>query len=155
MGRFVDLLAEIATEADEGLDGLTLSPEAWDRFRADWKDEDIEDALTLVRENLIHIELTEAADSLSARLVEVLGRFGSVAAYKEAAGGKARISLDAISQLARRVDRLEELLEPFREGAPPDRRGFDALQSHLANLGIETEMQAPEEPEASAEDEEE
>jgi hypothetical protein len=155
MGRFVDLLAEIATEADEGLDGLTLSPDAWDRFRADWKDEDIEDALTLVRENLIHIELTDAADSLSARLVEVLGRFGSLAAYREAERGNARISLDVISQLARRVDRLEELLEAFRDGAPPDRRGFDALQSHLANLGIETEMQDPEQPEVSGEDEEE
>jgi hypothetical protein len=153
MGRIVDLLAEIATEADEGIDGLTLSPDAWDRFRADWKDEDIEDALTLVRENLIHIELTEAADSLSARLVEELGRFGSVAAYREAERGNARISLEVISQLARRVERLEELLDAFRDGAPPDRRGFDALQSHLANLGIETEMQDPEDP--SEEDEEE
>lgn len=157
MGRIVDLLAEVATGADEGVDGLTLSPDAWDRFRADWKDEDIEDALTLVRENLIHIELTDAADSLSARLVEVLGRFGSVAAYREAERGNARISLDVISQLARRVDRLEELLEVFRDGAPPDRRGFDALQSHLANLGIESEMQDPDPPGApeDAEDEEE
>jgi hypothetical protein len=38
------------------------------------------------------------------------------------------------------VERLEEVLEVFREGQPPDRRGFDALQSHLANLGIESEM---------------
>jgi hypothetical protein len=155
MGRIVDLLAEIATEADEGVDGLTLSPDAWDRFRADWKDEDIEDALTLVRENLIHIELTDAADSLSSRMVEELGCFGSVAAYREAERGNARISLDVISQLARRVERLEELLGAFRDGAPPDRRGFDALQSHLANLGIEGEMQHPKEPEASEEDEEE
>jgi hypothetical protein len=140
MGRIVDLLTEIASEAEEGSEGLTLSPESWDRFRADWSEEDIEDALILVRENLLQSELTDAADSLSARMVEVLGEFGGV---KAAAAGKARISLDVIGQLARRVDRLEEVLEVFREGAPPDRRGFDALQSHLANLGIEPEMLPP------------
>jgi len=136
VGRIVDLLAEIASEAEEGSEGLTLSPDAWDRFRADWRDEDVEDALVLVRENLLQSELTDAADSLSARLVEVLGEFGGVAAYQAAAAGKARIPLDVIGQLVRRVDRLEEVLEVFRDGAPPDRRGFDALQSHLANLGI-------------------
>jgi hypothetical protein len=143
MGRIVDLLTEIAAEAEEGVEGLTLSPDAWDRFRADWSEEDIEDALRLVRENLLQVELTDAADSLSARMVEVLGEFGGVAAYKAAAAGNARISLDVISQVVRRVDRLEEVLEVFREGAPPDRRGFDALQSHLANLGIEPEMIPP------------
>jgi len=140
MGRIVDLLGEIAAEAAEGAEGLNLSPDGWDRFRADWSDEDIEDALNLVRENLLQGELLEAADSLSARLVEVLGAFGSVAAYKEAQAGNARISLDVIGHLARRVERLEDVLEVFRDGAPPDRRGFDALQSHLANLGIEPEM---------------
>jgi hypothetical protein len=143
MGRIVDLLTEIAAEAEEGVEGLTLSPDAWDRFRADWSEEDIEDALRLVRENLLQVELTDAADSLSARMVEVLGEFGGVATYKAAAAGNARISLDVISQVVRRVDRLEEVLEVFREGAPPDRRGFDALQSHLANLGIEPEMTPP------------
>lgn len=139
MGRIVDLLAEIASEAEEGSEGLTLSPDAWDLFRADWRDEDIEDALVLVRENLLQSELTDAADSLSARMLEVLGAFGGVAAYKAAAAGNACIPLDVISQLARRVERLEEVLEVFRDGAPPDRRGFDALQSHLANLRIAPE----------------
>jgi hypothetical protein len=143
MGRIVDLLTEIAAEAEEGAEGLTLSPDAWERFRADWRDEDIEDALHLVRENLLQGELTDAADSLSARMVEVLGEFGGVAAFKAAEAGSARISLDVIGHLARRVDRLEEALEAFREGKPPDRRGFDALQSHLANRGIESEMRAP------------
>ena len=140
MGRIVDLLGEIAAEADEGAEGLTLSPDGWDRFREEWSDEEIEDALNLVRENLLQGELLDAADSLSARLVEVLGSFGSLAAYQEAQAGQAKISLDAIGSLARRVERLEEVLEVFREGQPPDRRGFDALQSHLANLGIESEM---------------
>jgi hypothetical protein len=49
------------------------------------------------------------------------------------------------------VDRLEDVLEVFREGAPPDRRGFDALQSHLANLGIESAMK-PEPPEDEEEE---
>jgi hypothetical protein len=122
MGRILDLLGEIA---------------AWDRFRTDWKDEEIEDALGIVRENLLLAELSEAADSLSFRVVEILGEYGSVAGWKRAVAGEARLSLDAIGQLARRVDRLEEVLEGFRDGAPPDRRGLDALQSHLANRGVE------------------
>jgi hypothetical protein len=140
MGRIVNLLGEIAAEADEGPDGLSLSPDSWDRFRAEWSDEDIDDALTLVRENLMQVELTDAADSLSARMVEVLGALGGAAAFAEAEAGAARFGLDVIGALARRVDRLEEVLEAFREGAPPDRTGFDALQQRLADRGIEPEM---------------
>src|SRR6185295_13980220 len=108
MGRIVDLLGEIAAEADEGAEGLTLSPDGWDRFREEWSDEDIEDALNLVRENLLQGELMDAADSLSSRLVEVLGAFGSLSAYQQAQAGQAKISLDVIGSLARRVERLEE-----------------------------------------------
>ena len=36
--------------------------------------------------------------------------------------------------------RLEEVLEVFREGKPPDRTGFDAFQLRLADVGIEEEM---------------
>jgi hypothetical protein len=32
-------------------------------------------------------------------------------------------------------------LESYREGAPPDRRGFDALQRRLMDSGIENEME--------------
>ena len=142
MGRIVDFLAEIAAEAEEGGEGLTLSPDGWERFRADWRDEDIEDALHLVHENLLQSELTDAADSLSARMVEVLGQFGSVAGWQQAEKGDARLSLEVIGHLVRRVDRLEEVLQVFRDSSPPDRRGFDALQSHLANRGIETEMES-------------
>ena len=53
-----------------------LPVEAWDRLREDWSDEDIEDALGLVRDSLLQGELVEAADSLSARLVELLGTWG-------------------------------------------------------------------------------
>jgi hypothetical protein len=140
MGRIVDLCGEVAAAADEGPEGLVLGAEAWDRLREDWDDEDIEDALGFVRDSLLQGELTEAADSLSARLVETLGVFGGAAAFEEAAAGKGRIDLETIAHLVRRVARLEEILETYREGTPPDRRGFDALQRRLADHGIEAEM---------------
>jgi hypothetical protein len=140
MGRIADLCSEIAENAEEGPEGLTLSPDLWDRLRDDWEDEDIEDALNVVRETFLNGALVESADSLSARLLEVLGAFGGEAAFKQAEQGKARIPMEAIGQLARRVAHLEEILEAYREGSPPDRRGFDALQRRLALLGIERDM---------------
>ena len=44
MGRIVELCGEVAAEAEEGPDGLILHPEAWERLRGEWQDEDIEDA---------------------------------------------------------------------------------------------------------------
>jgi hypothetical protein len=160
MGRIVDLFGEVAAEAEEGAEGLILSPDAWDRLRADWRDEDIEDALQLVQESLLQGELVDSADSLSARLVEVLGAFGDAAAFQEAQAGRGVLSLDLIGHLARRVNRLEEILGVFRDGAPPDRRNFDQLQRRLMDVGIEKEMEADEEDDAparrsSADDEEE
>jgi hypothetical protein len=143
MGRIADLFGEVAAAADEGEEGLVLPPEDWDRLRGEWSDDDIEDALVLVRENLLQGELVDAADSLSARLVELLGDFGDAGRFARCVEGGARLDLDVIAQLTRRVDRLEEVLEIFRESAPPDRRGFDALQRRLANRGIEQEMAAP------------
>ena len=81
MGRIVDLCGEIAAAADEGPEGLVLPPEAWERLRAEWEDEDIEDAMAFVRDSLLQSELVEAADSLNARLVEVLGAFGEAKAW--------------------------------------------------------------------------
>ena len=141
MGRISELLSEIAESAEEGGEGLVLSPDAWDRLRDEWTDEEIEDALRVVQESLLQGALLESADSLSARLLEILGSFGEAAAFKRAEAGQATLSLEAIGQLARRVARLEEILEAYREGSPPDRRGFDALQRRLAVVGIESEMQ--------------
>lgn len=152
MGRIVELCGEVAAAADEGPDGLVLPAEAWDRLRGDWEDEDIEDAMGLVRDRLLQGELLEAADSLSARLVEVLGAFGEAAAFAGAAAGQARLELETIAHLVRRVDRLEEVLETYREGTPPDRRGFDALQRRLADHGIEHEMRGEPPPDAGDED---
>ena len=142
MGRIVDLCGEIAASAEEGPEGLILPPDVWERLRADWDDEDIEDALGLVRDSLLQAELVESADSLSARLVEVLGRFGEAGAFQKATANDAALTYEAVGQLTRRVARLEEVLESYREGASPDRRGFDALQRRLADYGIEEEMEA-------------
>jgi hypothetical protein len=142
MGRIVDLCGEIAAAAEEGPDGLILPPDVWERLRADWDDEDIEDALGLVHDSLLQAELVESADSLSARLIEVLGRFGETSEFQKATADNGALSFEAIGQLARRASRLEEILEAYREGAPPDRRGFDALQRRLADHGIEDEMEA-------------
>jgi len=140
MGRIVDLCGEVAAAAEEGPEGLVLPPEAWDRLRAEWKDEDIEDAMGFVHDSLFQTDLVDAAESLSARLVELLGAFGEARAFEDAVAGHAGIGVDAIRQLARRVERLEEILEHYREGRGPDRVGFDALQRWLLDQGIEGEM---------------
>jgi hypothetical protein len=145
MGRIVDLCGEIAAAADEGPEGLVLSVDAWDRLRDDWSDEDIEDALGLVRDSLLQTELVEAADSLSARLVELLGTWADARAWAAAVEGHASIPLDVIGQLARRVDRVEEVLETFRDDKGPDRRGFDELRRRLIDHGIEEQMKGDEE----------
>ena len=150
MGRIADLCGEVAAAADEGPDGLVLPVEAWDRLRADWSDEDIEDALAFVRDSLLQGELVEAADSLSARLLDVLGGFGEAPAFALALAGAATIDLDSLSHVARRVARLEEILEVFREGKPPDRTGFDAFQARLADVGIEEEMGRDDEPDGES-----
>ena len=144
MGRIAELCSEIVEMAEEGGEGLTLSPDAWDRLREEWTDEEIEDALGLVHDSQLLGDLVESADSLSARLLDLLGSFGEAAAFRGAEAGEARLSLETIGQLARRVARLEEVLEAYREGSPPDRRGFDALQRRLADVGIESEMQPDE-----------
>jgi hypothetical protein len=152
MGRMVDLCGEVAAAADEGPDGLALSAEAWDRLRADYSDEDIEDALAFVKDSLMQSELVEAADSLSARLVEVLGSWGDAKAWAAAVEGHASVPLDVIGQLARRVDRVEEILEAYREDKGPDRKGFDELRRRLMDHGIETEMESGRAEDAAAED---
>ena len=141
MGRIVELCGEVAAEAEEGPEGLVLHPEAWERLRADWQDEDIEDALALVQDSLMQTELVESADSLSARLLEVLGAFGETSAFRQAEAGQGVLSVDVIGQIARRVARLEEILETYRDGTLPDRKGFDALRQRLADHGIEEEME--------------
>jgi len=140
MGRIADLCGEIAAAADEGPEGLVLPPDVWDRLRGDWSDADIEDGLGFVRDSLLQTELVEASDSLSSRLVELLGTWGEPKAWAAAVEGHASLSIDVIRQLAHRIDRLEEVLELFRDQKGPDRRGFDTLQRRLMDQGIEEDM---------------
>ncbi len=140
MGRFADLCGDIASEADEGPDGLSLPPESLARLReAGWADEDIADALEFVQLTFLQNELIEAADSLSARLVEMLGAFAEDEAFKGAVAGRARLPIDTIHQLVRRVVHLEQVIGPLREGSPVDRTGLDRLQQRLVDRGLETE----------------
>jgi hypothetical protein len=154
MGRIAELCSEIVEMAEEGVEGLVLSPDAWDRLRDDWTDEEIEDALGLVHDTQLLGDLVESADSLSARLLDLLGSFGDAAAFRRAEAGEARLPLETIGQLARRVARLEEILAGYREGSPPDRRGFDALQRRLADVGIDSDVRLddPELPRADGAD---
>lgn len=153
MGRIVDLCGEIAAAAEEGPEGLVLAPDMWDRLREEWTDDDIEDALGLVRDSLMLAELVESADSLSARLVEVLGSYGETRGFKQLEEGEAVIGIDAVGQLARRVARLEEILEAYRDGASPDRTAFLRLQHKLAEYGIEDELDADPVPRDPGDDE--
>ena len=109
MGRIVDLCGEIAASAEEGPEGLILPPDVWERLRADWDDEDIEDALGLVRDSLLQAELVESADSLSARLVEVLGRFGEAGAFQKATADDAALTFEAVGQLNTRLGQQREV----------------------------------------------
>jgi hypothetical protein len=154
MGRIAELCSEIVEMAEERGEGLVLSPDAWDRLRDEFTDEEIEDALGLVHDSQLLADLIESADSLSARLLELLGAFGEAAAFRRAEAGEARLPLEAIGQLVRRVDRLEGILEAYREGSPPDRRGFDALQRRLADVGIASDegFDEPELPRADGDD---
>jgi len=140
MGRIADLCGEVAAAADEGAEGLVLPPEVWDKLRDEWSDGDIEDALGFVKDSLLQSELVEAADSMSTRLVELLGTWGEAKAWTAAVEGHASISIDVIRQLAHRLDRLEEILELYRDQKGPDRRRFDELQRRLMDQGIEDDM---------------
>jgi hypothetical protein len=94
----------------------------------------------MVHETLLHGELLESADSLSARLVEALGGSAEAETFARAERGDGPINLEVLGQLARRLARVEEILDVLRDGAPPDRRSFDALRGRLADYGIEAEM---------------
>ncbi len=145
MGRIVDLCGEVAVAAEEGSEGLILPLEAWDRLRDEWSEEDIEDALGFVKDSVLQSELVEASDSLSTRLVELLGTWGDAKAWAAAVEGHASISIDVIRQLAHRLDRLEEILErlprPDGTGSPRLRRaaapppGPRHRGGHAARLG--------------------
>jgi hypothetical protein len=137
MGRFAELCGDVAAEADASPDGLVLPQEAIERLReSGWVDGDIEDALEFVHATFVQDELIEAADSLSGQLVELLGALDDDARFAEAAAGRARLSLDAIRGLTRRVVRLESVLAPLREGSAVDSTGVERLGRRLVDESI-------------------
>jgi hypothetical protein len=152
MGRILDLCGEVAAAAEPGDGGLVLPMEEQERLGQDWSEDEIEDALAIVQESLMQSELVEAADSLSARLVELLGAYGDEQAFERARQQGAPLDLESLGQLSRRIGRLEEILEAFRDAPPPDRAGFDALRRRLLDAGIEAEMTSGEEDELPEED---
>jgi hypothetical protein len=157
VGRILELCGEVAAEAEEGADGIVLPADAWERFKEDWTEEEIEDALQLVRESLFQSELVEAADSLSARMLDLLGAYGEAGPFEGLVASGASLNVETVGQLARRVDRLEEVLDFFRSDPPPDRRGFDALRQRLLDQGLEPEMETTlrDEAETARDDEDE
>ena len=54
MGRILDLFGEVAACVEESPGGgVHLPMEDFDRLREDWPEEDIEDAVEMVKDNLL------------------------------------------------------------------------------------------------------
>ena len=140
MGRLVELITDVAASADEEGTSLSLSPGDFDRLRDDWGDDEIEDALLLAQTAFHHEAVNEAADSLSARVIEILGTFADEKRFASCAAEDAPIATETLAQLARSVAYLEEALSLVRDAPPPDRTQFNTLLERLANRGIEAEM---------------
>jgi hypothetical protein len=133
MGRFADLCATLAAEADESSAGISLPPELGERLRDEgWAEEDLQDAAEFVRLSLLQMELTQASDSLSASLVEWLGSLSAEETFRRLTGGELSLPLDIVSGLVRRVTYLEEVLALARDDEGPDLSGLIELSRRLA-----------------------
>ena len=140
MGRLIELITDVAAAADEQGTSLTLGPGDFDRLRDDWGDDEIEDALALAQTAFHHEAVNEAADSLCARVIEVLGTFADEKKFASAADPGAPLPTETLAQLARSVAYLEEALSLVRDSPAPDQTRFNQLLERLANRGIEAEM---------------
>jgi antitoxin component HigA of HigAB toxin-antitoxin module len=140
MGRIVELITDVAASADEEGVNLKLPMVDFDRLRDDWGDDEIEDALALAQTAFHHEAVNEAADSLCARVIEVLGTFADEKRFAGACEEGAPLPVDALAHLARSVAYLDEALNLVRDAPPPDLTRFNQLLERLANRGIETEM---------------
>ena len=136
----MDLITDVAASADEEGAKLSLPPGDFDRLRDDWGDDEIEDALALAQTAFHHEAVTEAADSLSARVLEILGTFADEKKFAKSMEPDAPVGAEALAQLARSVSYLEEALSLIRDSPPPDQTLFNQLLVRLANRGIEEEM---------------
>ena len=140
MGRIVELITDVAAAADEEGLKLSLPMGDFDRLRDDWGDDEIEDALALAQTAFHHEAVSEAADSLSARVIEVLGTFADEKRFAACSDPGAPIPVETLAHLARSVSYLEEALSLVRDAPPPDNTLFKKLLERLANRGIEAEM---------------
>ena len=140
MGRLIELITDVAASADEAGTNLTLPPADFDRLRDDWGDDEIEDALALAQTAFHHEAVNEAADSLSARVIEVLGTFADEKKFASASADDAPLPIETLAHLARSVAYLEEALSLVCDAPPPDHTLFNKLLERLANRGIEAEM---------------
>lgn len=140
MGRLIELITDVAASADEQGAALSLANSEFDRLRDDWGDDEIEDALALAQTSFHHEAVNEAADSLSARMIELLGTFADETQFNRASEPDALVPVEVLAHLARSVSYLEEALTLVRDAPPPDRTKFDKLVERLANRGIEAEM---------------
>lgn len=140
MGRIVELITDVAASADEEGANLTLPMGDFDRLRDDWGDDEIEDALALAQTAFHHEAVNEAADSLCARVIEVLGTFADEKRFASCAEPGAALPVESLANLARSVAYLEEALSLVRDAPPPDLALFNKLLERLANRGIEAEM---------------
>jgi len=140
MGRIVELITDVAASADEEGANLTLPVGDFDRLRDDWGDDEIEDALALAQTAFHHEAVNEAADSLCARVIEVLGTFADEKRFASCSEPGAPLPLESLANLARSVAYLEEALSLVRDAPPPDLALFNKLLERLANRGIEAEM---------------
>jgi hypothetical protein len=140
MGRLVELITDVAASADEEGTKLSLAASDFDRLRDDWGDDEIEDALALAQTAFHNEAVNEAADSLSARVIEVLGTFADAQRFAATKEKDALIGTETLAQLARSVAYLEEALSLVRDAPPPDQTLFNQLLERLANRGIEEEM---------------
>jgi len=84
--------------------------------------------------------VNEAADSLCARVIEILGTFADEKRFASCAEPGAPLPVETLASLARSVAYLEESLSLVRDAPPPDLALFNKLLERLANRGIEAEM---------------
>ena len=134
------MITDVAAAADEEGANLTLPMGDFDRLRDDWGDDEIEDALALAQTAFHHEAVNEAADSLCARVVEVLGTFADEKRFASCSEPGAPLPVESLANLARSVAYLEEALSLVRDAPPPDLALFNKLLERLANRGIEAEM---------------
>jgi hypothetical protein len=147
VGRFADLCAEVAVQADATPAGLVLPDEARaGMHQAGWADADIADALEFVHATFVQDELIEAADLLSGHVVEMLGSFDDDARFAAAAQGRGALTLDALRRLVRSATHLAHVLAPLREQAALDLSALERLSRRLAEDGVEAAIASPPRP---------